>query len=127
MNRAILIGRLGHDPELRRGERHTVCRFSLATDRPGHDDPDWHKVVCWDALAENVAKFMGKGRLVCVEGQLRTNRWEDEHGVRRATTEVHAARVHFLDGPKADDKPRRDPRTHGPGGHRRAFEGGQKR
>lgn len=129
LNRATIIGRLGQDPRLHRGPSKAMARFTVATDVPGRDDPDWHRVVAFEKLAEVCARVLAKGRLVYVEGPMRTSVWTDEHGVERRTTEIIAHRVQFLDRPPARDdaEAERDPRTHGPGGHRRAFEGGQRR
>ena len=132
LNRATLIGRLGGDPELRRTDNHAICRFSIATDVPGREDPDWHAIVVWDKQAEICARNLSKGRLVYVEGPIRTNRWTDDDGIKRYKTEIHAFRVQFLDAPRdggGSSSSGRDERreTHGPGGHRRAFDGRGKR
>ena len=106
INKVILIGRLGKDPEDRMtaGGTH-VTNFSLATDqfRPGNGDggsqktTDWHRVVAFGKLAELCNQYLRKGRQVCVEGSLQTRSWEKPPGERHYMTEVIAARVTFLD------------------------------
>lgn len=102
MNKAILIGRLTRDPEL----RHTTsgaatCTFTVAVDRipdqNGQKITDFISVVTWNKQAENVAKYMSKGRLVAVEGRIQTRNYEDKDGKRVYVTEVLASNVHFLE------------------------------
>ncbi len=105
VNKVILIGRLGRDPEPRMTAGGTkVSSFSLATDRyhPGNGGDaekttDWHRVVAYGKIAEQCNQYLTKGRLVCVEGSLQTRSWEKAPGDRRYATEVVAARVSFLD------------------------------
>ena len=104
-NKAILIGRLGRDPELRYTQNGTpVTNISLATnevytDREGNrqEKTDWHRVVVWNRQAETVANYLGKGRMVLVEGPIQTKKWQDNQGQNRYTTEVRAMRVVFMD------------------------------
>lgn len=105
LNKVILIGRLGRDPELRYTQSGVpVANMSLATDesfvdRDGQrqERTEWHRVVVWNKQAETVAKFLSKGRLVYVEGSLQTRKWQDQQGQERYTTEIKAQRVLFLD------------------------------
>lgn len=105
INKVIIIGRLGRDPEIRYTKGGSaVCEISVATserykDREGQQQerPEWHRVVAWGAQAENAAKYLGKGSQVYVEGSLRTEQWEDRDGNKRYTTKVHAQRIQFLD------------------------------
>lgn len=105
LNRVILIGRLGADPDVRYTQSGLpVVRFNLATNErvPAgegnwEDRTEWHRIVVFGKIAENCANYLSKGRLVYVEGRLRTNQWEDAQGVRRSTTEIVASDVGFLD------------------------------
>jgi single-strand DNA-binding protein len=105
LNKVILIGRLGADPDVRYTQSGLpVVRFNLATNErvPAgegnwEDRTEWHRIVVFGKIAENCANYLSKGRLVYVEGRLRTNQWEDAQGVRRSTTEIVAADVGFLD------------------------------
>jgi single-strand DNA-binding protein len=105
-NRSIIIGRLGQDPELRYTQGGTpVAQMSLATDesytdRQGNRQKvtEWHKVVVWNKQATNVSEYLAKGRMVLVEGKLETQKWQDNQGQNRATTQIKADRVVFMDG-----------------------------
>jgi single-strand DNA-binding protein len=104
VNKVILIGRLGKDPEDRVTAGGTrVSNFSLATDqfRPGNGaaqkTTEWHRIVAFGKAAEQCNQYLRKGRLVCVEGSLQTRSWEKPPGEKHYTTEVIAARVTFLD------------------------------
>jgi len=111
LNRVMLIGRLTRDPELRYTPSGTaVCNLALATNRYGQDQSgerkeftDYHDVVVWNQgnrkLADLVAQYLQKGRLVYVEGRMQTRSWEDkESGQKRYKTEINANDVQFLDG-----------------------------
>lgn len=102
MNRVELVGRLTRDPEL----RHTpngaaTCNLTVAInrlpDRDGNVTADFIPVVTWNKQAENVAKFLAKGRLVAVEGRIQTRNYEDKDGKRVYVTEVVASNVQFLE------------------------------
>ncbi len=105
LNKVILIGRLGADPDVRYTQSGLpVVRFNLATNERvpvgegnWEDRTEWHRIVAFGKIAENCANYLSKGRLVYVEGRLRTNQWEDAQGVRRYTTEIMASDVGFLD------------------------------
>ncbi|SHF61623.1 single-strand binding protein [Desulfacinum infernum DSM 9756] len=105
MNKVILIGRLGADPDIRYTQSGTpVVRFNLATNERvpvgegnWEDRTEWHRIVVFGKQAEACGNYLAKGRLVYVEGRLRTNQWEDAQGVRRYTTEIVASDVGFLD------------------------------
>lgn len=117
VNKVILIGNLGKDPELRYTQNgKAVASFSLATtDRFSSRDGDrqekteWHRIVTWEKTAENCARFLSKGRSCFVEGRLQTREWEDKEGVKRRTTEVVAQTVQFLGGPRGDAGPAEAP------------------
>ncbi|NLW45341.1 MAG: single-stranded DNA-binding protein [Syntrophomonadaceae bacterium] len=103
INRVILIGRLTRDPELRYTANGIgVCTFSIAVNRPytnqaGERPVDYIDIVAWRQLAENVATYMTKGRLVAVEGRLQTRTYENQEGQKRKVVEVLADTVRFLD------------------------------
>jgi len=105
VNKVILLGRLGQDPELRYtpgGAAVTTC--SLATnevwkDQDGNkkEKTDWHRVVLWRKQAELAGEYLKKGSKVYVEGKLQTRSWDDKDGNKRYMTEVVAERLEFLD------------------------------
>jgi single-strand DNA-binding protein len=105
MNKVILIGRLGKDPNDRlTGGGTRVSNFSLATNQVRRDTTgtpqkttEWHQIVAYGKTAEQCNQFLRKGRLVCVEGSLQSRSWEKPPGEKHYTTEVIAARVTFLD------------------------------
>lgn len=105
INKAIIVGNLGMDPELKYTSSGTaVCSFSMATsesfkDRDGQQQErtEWHRVVVWGKLAEICGQYLSKGRQVYVEGSIRTNTWDD-NGVKRYRTEINAREVQFLGG-----------------------------
>lgn len=107
VNKVILIGNLGRDPELRyTGNQTPVCNVSLATDesytdRDGNlvERTEWHRIVAWGKLAETCNQYLQKGSKVYVEGSLQTRQWEDRDGNTRYTTEVKARQMTFLDRP----------------------------
>jgi single-strand DNA-binding protein len=106
VNKVILIGNLGADPDMRYTPSGTgVCELRLATneswtDKSGQkqERTEWHRVVVWGKLAEIVSKYLSKGRQVYVEGRLRTRSWDDKEGNKRYTTEIIANDVQFLSG-----------------------------
>lgn len=104
MNCVILIGRLTRDPELRflPGDGRAVATFTIAIDRPftnssGEREADFLKIVVWGRQAENCANYLGKGRLVGVQGRIQTRSYETNQGEKRYVTEIVAERVQFLD------------------------------
>ena len=113
VNKVMLVGRLGRDPELRYSSSGMpIANLRIATDesyvdRDGNkvDRTEWHTVVVFQRAAENCANFLIKGSLVFVEGSLQTRKWQDQQGQDRYTTEVKAQRVQFLDrkGSRGDD------------------------
>lgn len=104
MNKAILVGNLGSDPELRYTQGgEPVANFSLATNKKwksksgeSQEHTEWHKIVVWGKTAENCEKFLKKGSKVLVEGEIQTREWEDKEGGKRYTTEIKALGVDFL-------------------------------
>lgn len=106
INKVILIGNLGQDPELRyTGGGTAVCNMRLATsetykDRDGNlvENTEWHSVVAWSRLAEICGEYLKKGSQVYFEGSLQTRQWEDKDGNTRYTTEVKAREMTMLGG-----------------------------
>jgi len=111
VNKVILIGNLGRDPELRHTPSGTpVANFTLATtdrwtDPSGErkEKTEWHRVVVWAKQAEIVGEYLHKGKQVYIEGSLQTREWTDREGNRRFTTEVRAQRVQML-GRASDER-----------------------
>lgn len=106
VNKVILVGNLGRDPELRYiPSGQAVANFTLATndrwrDKEGNNQErtEWHRIVVWGKSAENCAQYLQKGRSVYIEGRLQTREWEDKDGNKRQTTETIAQVVQFLGG-----------------------------
>ena len=106
LNKVLLIGNLGKDPEVRfTGTGRAVARFPLATSEVWNDAEgqrqertEWHNVVVWGKQAETCGQYLAKGRQVFVEGSIRTRQYDDKDGNRRYMTEVIAQRVQFLGG-----------------------------
>ena len=107
LNKVILIGNLGRDPEVRYTQNGSaVANFTLATnevwtDKAGErqERTEWHRIVVWGKQAEIVREYLAKGRQVYVEGSLQTRQWDDREGNKRTTTEIKAARVLMLGRP----------------------------
>ena len=106
VNKVILVGNLGADPELRQSNGGvSICNLRIATServKRGEEwveETEWHRVVCFGKTAENVGKFLVKGRSVYIEGRIQTRKWQDkETGADRWSTEVVARDVRFLGG-----------------------------
>lgn len=107
INKVILIGRLGSDPEVRyTPSGDAVANFSIATSEEWKDKDtgekkertEWHRIVAWRRLGEICGEYLAKGRQVYVEGRIQTNAWEDKEGNKRYTTEIVANAVQFLGG-----------------------------
>ena len=104
VNRAILVGNLGADPEVRQVEGgKAMATFRIATserftNRDGEKEErtEWHRVVAWGKTAELAGEYLTKGRKVYVEGRLQTRKWTDRDGQERRTTEVVASQITFL-------------------------------
>lgn len=105
LNKAMIIGRLGQDPEVRYTQSNTaVATLNVATterykDRNGEqqENTEWHRVVAWGRLAEICQEYLKKGSLVYFEGPIQTNEWEDKDGQKRYTTEIKALNMQMLD------------------------------
>src|SRR5579863_3601674 len=105
VNKVILVGRLGRDPETRYTPAgQGVCNFSLATDETYKDRngerqkrTEWHRIVLWGKLAEIAQQYLKKGHLVYIEGRLQTREWEDKRdGQKRSTTEIVGNEMRML-------------------------------
>lgn len=108
VNKVILIGRLGSDPEVRYTPSGVaVANFSIATSEEWKDkttgekkeQTEWHKIVVWRRLAEICGEYLHKGRQVYIEGRLQTRSWEDKDGNKRWTTEILALNMQMLGSP----------------------------
>lgn len=107
LNKAILMGRLTADPELRHTQSNIpVTSFTLAVDRTfgKEKQTDFLDIVAWRNTAEFVFKWFSKGMLVAVSGRLQTRTWEDKQGNKRKTTEVVADEVFFAEGKRAQEE-----------------------
>ncbi len=111
VNKVILVGHLGKDPEIRYLEGNvSVASFPLATSETYNKDgkrveqTEWHNIVMWRGLADVAVKYLMKGKLVYIEGRLRTRTYEDKEGIRRYATEVVAETFTLL-GRKSDFEP----------------------
>src|SRR5882757_9576590 len=106
INKVIIVGRLGADPEIKTiTGGQNVARISIATsenwtDKQGQkqERTEWHCVVVWGKLAELCGKYLSKGRQVYIEGRLQTRSWEDPQGQKKYSTEIVANTVQFLGG-----------------------------
>lgn len=106
VNKAILIGNLGKDPEIRyTPSGQAVASFPLATTRRWRDkegqqqeQTEWHNIVVWGRQAENAKEYLKKGRPVYIEGRIQTRNYEDKDGVKRYITEIVALTMQFLGG-----------------------------
>ena len=112
VNKVILIGNLGRDPEARYTQNGTaVANFTLATnevwtDKGGErqERTEWHRIVVWGKQAEICGQYLTKGRQIYVEGRIRTRQWQDQQGQKRYSTEIVAQTVQML-GPRSDRGP----------------------
>lgn len=111
INKVILIGNMGKDPELRQVGDSSVCSFPLATsekytDRKGikQEKTEWHNIVCWGKTADIAARYLDKGSKVYIEGKIQTNKWEGQDGKKNYKTEIKCNSLQFLSGGKDSDK-----------------------
>ena len=111
VNKVILVGRLGKDPELKYTPNGTpVATFSLATDENYKDHTgeqqqrtEWHRIVAWSKLAEICGEYLTKGKLVYIEGSIRSRQWQDQAGNKRTAYEIIARNMQML-GSKAESE-----------------------
>jgi len=113
INKVILVGRLGRDPEVRYTPSGvTVANFSIATSDTWKDKDtgqkqektEWHRIVAWRRLGEICGEYLRKGKQVYIEGKLQTRSWEDRDGNKRYTTEIIAQNMQMLDAQNRDMK-----------------------
>lgn len=119
INKAILIGHLGKDPDVRYvSDGVAVATFSLATTEKGYitktgtqvpDRTEWHNIVLWRGLAEMAEKYLHKGDKLYVEGKIRTRQYEDQSGITRYVTEVFADSIELLGSPQRRPLPTEPP------------------
>ncbi|RPJ17014.1 MAG: single-stranded DNA-binding protein [Desulfobacteraceae bacterium] len=125
INKAIIVGRLGRDPEIRYTPGGVaVANFSVATSEEWKDKEsnekkertEWHRIVAFGKLGEICGEYLSKGKMIYVEGRIQTRSWEDKDGNKKYTTEIVASDVQFLDrkdsgsgdyAGKGSDKPER--------------------
>ena len=111
VNKVILVGRLGQDPEVRFTQGGTaVANLRIATDETWKDQSgekqqrtEWHTVVAWRRLAEICGQYLSKGRLVYIEGKLQTRNWQDREGNKRYSTEIQADNMVMLGGGRSEE------------------------
>jgi single-strand DNA-binding protein len=104
VNKVILVGRLGRDPETRyTPSGQQVCNFSIATDRQYKDrtgqlqkQTEWHRIVAWGKLAEICGKYLKKGSQVFIEGRIQSRQWEDQQGQKRTSFDIIANEMRML-------------------------------
>lgn len=124
MNKVILIGNLTKDPELSETSSGVAfCKFGIAVNRPfanadGDRETDFFDITTWRGQAETCAKYLAKGKKVCVVGSLQNRSYEDKSGVKRTVTDVVASEIEFLSarsddeekpGKKGEEKPKLEP------------------
>jgi single-strand DNA-binding protein len=106
VNKAILVGRLGRDPETRyTSGGQAVCNFTMATDETYKDRngerqkrTEWHRIVVWGKQAEIAQQYLHKGSLIFLEGRIQTRQWDDREGQKRTTVEIVASNFRMLGG-----------------------------
>ena len=106
INKVILVGNLGRDPEVRSTPSgQPVATFTLATSRRWRDksgqkqeQTEWHQIVCWGRQAEIAGQYLTKGKQIYVEGRLQRRQWDDKDGNKRYTTEIRGDRIVLLGG-----------------------------
>lgn len=128
INKVILVGNLGQDPELRyMPQGGAVANLSIATSETYKDKAtgqpkevtEWHRVVIYQRLAEIAGEYLRKGSKVYIEGKLKTRKWQDQQGVERYTTEIVANELQMLDGQPQQPAAAQGQRNNNQGGYRR--------
>jgi len=110
MNKAILIGYLGRDPEIRTNNGMTIAKFSVATSEKWRDKntgeiqerTEWHRIAAFGRLAEICKDYLSKGRQVCIEGRIQTSSWEKD-GIKKYSTEIIASKIKMLGAKYLDE------------------------
>ncbi len=122
LNKVMLIGRLGKDPEIRYTQSgNAVANFTMATSETWNDKQgqrqektEWHNIVAWDKLADLAQSYLRKGSQIYLEGKLQTRSWEDQNGQKRYTTEIQARTLQFLDSRPSEGGAYAQPSTRTP-------------
>lgn len=105
VNKVILLGNVGKEPEVRMAGEHKVATFSVATTERGYtlqngtqvpERTEWHNVVAWKGLAEIIEKYVHKGDKLYIEGKIKTRSYDDKNGVKRYVTEIFADNIEML-------------------------------
>lgn len=111
VNKVVILGNVGQDPEIRQGN-FIVAALSIATTRKWRDkagetqsETEWHRVSAFDRLAEIISQYVRKGDPIYIEGRLRTRKYEDKQGVERWVTEIIAEQLQLLRQKDSDEKP----------------------
>jgi len=108
LNRVVLVGRITRDLEIRKltNSNNSVVNFSIALSRlySREEKTDFINCVAWNKTAENMARFLGKGSLIAIDGRLQTNQFEARDGTKRSTTEVYCENVQFLESRNQNQK-----------------------
>ncbi len=112
VNKAIILGHLGRDPERRQTPMGTsICNFSVATSESWTDNSgekqertEWHRIVAWRGLAEVCGKYLRKGSQIYIEGRIQTRSWEDAEGNKRYATEIIAQNMQMLGSPRTNSQ-----------------------
>lgn len=108
VNRVILVGNVGKNPNVRYVDTRPVASFTLATNEPGRllengqrtpEITEWHNIVMWDRNAEIAERFISKGTKLYIEGRLRTRQWQDSNAIARQITEILVDRFDILSRP----------------------------
>ena len=114
VNKAILLGNVGKEPEIRMAGEHKVATFSVATTERGYtlqngtqvpERTEWHNIVAWKGLAEIVEKFIHKGDKLYIEGKNKTRSYDDKQGGKRYITEIVAENIEMLGGKQGNKSP----------------------
>ena len=113
VNKAIILGRLGKDPEVKTlSNGSKIASFSVATsekykDKSGEDQEktEWHNIVLFRSLADLAEKYLSKGKEVYIEGKIQTRSWDDNDGNKRYATEIVGSNINFIGSSKNNDNP----------------------
>jgi single-strand DNA-binding protein len=124
LNKVMLIGNLGADPELKYTQGgQAICKLRLATterykskDGERQERTEWHSVIIWGNRAEALGKILEKGKTVYIEGRLQTSSWDDKEGNKRYKTEINATEILLLGGKGGGERQQSEPRQSSGGG-----------
>jgi single-strand DNA-binding protein len=106
VNKVILVGRVGKDPETRFStDGKGITNLSLATSekRKGEEHTEWHKIIFFDKLSDVVAQYVKKGAMIYIEGKIQTRKWQDKEGQDRYSTEIIANSMQMLGGKQSEE------------------------